>query len=295
MAALRRAVAPISFALLAALIAPREAGAWVCTKVKDSSPPVSLVWQSRCIPYAISRAGTILTGTERRQLIAQSFSVWSSSACTDLSFLDVGYTDETGHFDEDHPEDQLNVVASVEDETMIELFPDPRLIAITLTRFSKATGELFDADILINGIRFRFDDVADPIACQIETRRPFDLRNTLVHEIGHFVGFDHDPESESTMYFNAVECETKKRDLTADDRVGLCGVYPKDQAAKTCFPPSSYTLEDAPDPEPYRNQCDRFTGNASSCSCTLAERATSPWTAAALLFGLWVWRKRRRA
>src|SRR5262249_28749402 len=142
-------------------------------------------WNQRCIPYFISRSGSLLSGDERRLLVANSFRQWSSdnNACTDLTFLDAGYTDNLSGFNPTKPDDQQNVIASIEDPSQLALFPDQNLLAITLTSFSTETGEIFDADILVNAVRNKFDEVNDPQACSRQTG-PFDLANTLVHEMG---------------------------------------------------------------------------------------------------------------
>ena len=52
-----------------------------------------------------------------------------------------------------------------------------------------------------------------------------DIENTFTHELGHLVGFDHNPDPTSTMYAEAAAGEIAKRDLTADDAAGMCAVY----------------------------------------------------------------------
>src|SRR5262249_48130098 len=72
-------------------------------------------------------------------------------------------------------------------------------------------------------------------ACQASAHPVFDLQSALTHEMGHFIGFDHSPDPESTMYFKAPSCEIKKRDLTDDDVLGLCTVYPASMAHVACY------------------------------------------------------------
>jgi hypothetical protein len=260
------------------LLGGREARAYVCTAVQDARPALSQAWNQRCIPYFISRAGTLLGGEERRQLIANSFDQWdvSMNSCTDMTFLDAGYTDDLSGFDAKKPDDQKNVIASIEDPSQLGLFPSDNLLAITLTSFSVETGEIFDADILINAVNNNFQDV--PSGCP--NGRPFDLRNTLVHEIGHFLGFDHERVADSTMFASAEPCEVKKRDLTADDRLGLCTVYGAGEPTMTCAPPSDYDAAQGK-PERFRDQCERLNDDGG-CNCATPKSDDQASTAIAL-------------
>jgi len=47
----------------------------------------------------------------------------------------------------------------------------------------------------------------------------------VVHEVGHFLGLDHSTIQIATMFSQALPAETKKRDLTQDDRNGYCALY----------------------------------------------------------------------
>jgi hypothetical protein len=64
-----------------------------------------------------------------------------------------------------------------------------------------------------------------------------DLEGTATHEAGHFIGLSHPCELDArtctdamvptTMYPSAQVRDTTKRSLEADDRAGLCDIYPK--------------------------------------------------------------------
>lgn len=255
-----------------------------------TNPKMTLVWTTHCIPYFINRRSNLLSGTERRTLIAQSFRTWSGmgNACTDLDFVDAGYTDDIEGFDPSKPSSQRNVVLAIEDQTQLNRLPGARLLAITLTSYSTETGELFDADILVNAVNFRFADVLDERACLSTPMPPFDLRNTLIHEAGHFIGFDHSLATDSTMFASAMACETSKRNPSPDDKLGLCTVYPSGQPSHTCVPPTrGYDAVSAGDPSKFRDQCARLNGGRGGCSCTMLasrEQTARPW--ALMLLGL---------
>lgn len=273
------------------------AQAYVCTRVTNSvgvlvEPAISQVWVNRCIPYYIHRESNLLSGDAVRQLLRESFDVWESETCSDLTFVDGGYTDQNPGFDP-MAEDNLNVITAIEDAARTgEFFTDPGMVAITITAFAVQSGEIFDGDIVINASNFIFDDVQNEAACRTQSREPFDLQSIMVHEIGHFIGFDHAPDLESTMYFSAPTCEIKKRTLTEDDMQGLCTVYPVGEASNTCFPPSD-DYDDVSGASRFRDQCNLDDG--CSCRSNAHASSSSAWPGLGLLIGLvgLIWWRRR--
>ncbi|MEM7675845.1 MAG: matrixin family metalloprotease, partial [Myxococcota bacterium] len=140
-------------------------------------------------------------------------------------------------------------------------------------------GEIFDADIILNLAEFDFGRVTNTAACESGANATiFDLENTLVHEIGHFIGFDHVPDSDATMFASAQACETLKRDLAADDLDGLCTVYPAGAPPQTCSPAADYG--NGGFLTRFRNQCETSEG----CRCVGSTPSTPPlWLALLLL------------
>ena len=90
-----------------------------------------------------------------------------------------------------------------------------------------ATGRIYDADIEFNDEFFAF--VTDNPTPGLSV----DIRNTLTHEVGHFIGLDHSSLPDSTMYGAAAVGELHKRDLHPDDREGLCSIYVDDGTRPT--------------------------------------------------------------
>ncbi len=270
----------------------QETAPFVCapapeTRTEDGTV-FTQVWtdSNRCIPFFIQQGAPFLDGDT--QWVTESFEQWSQPSCTDLEFFFAGLTDEGIGFDV-RSDRNRNVVTVITEPGDLDEFRDAALLAVTFVNFSVETGEIFDADIALNAVVFNFDDVASSSTCRSTADRPFDLRNTLVHEIGHFIGFDHTPDTAATMFESALPCEVLKRDLNETDLAGLCTVYPSGGTAETCSRPSTYALTNG-DPSPFRNQCQNTLEDTSGC----ASLGSSPWMVWSLPWALWAFRKRRR-
>jgi hypothetical protein len=237
---------------------------FVCAPAPEAAP-YTQVWAqaNRCIPYHVDADVPELASEAGLALVQESFDVWSRPDCSDLSLQYFGTTRQTFGFNPTRSDNQ-NVVTAASTPAELAAFDDPFLLAITFASFSIETGEIFDADIVLNQTRFRFEDVTSVDACLARPEPPFDLRNALVHEIGHFIGFDHTPDRDSTMFESAPECEINKRSLNPTDLDGLCSLYPSGQGSRTCVAPPSYELENG-DPGPFRNQCG-FEGGPPNCT-----------------------------
>ena len=288
---------PHLLALFALVLSPASALAqtFVCTAVPDSNPLLSQVWNQRCLPYYINENDSdIFASAERKRLVAQSFAVWSGNNCTDLTFTEVGTTEQSAGFNPARCDNQ-NIIKAINDRAELnEHFDGANLLAVTLTSFSLETGEIFDADILVNDLNFDFDDVSDQQACQ-SNPNVYDLRNTLVHEMGHFIGFDHTSSMESTMFASAPPCETKKRDLEQLDIQGVCNVYPSAGPPSTCAPPPNNDYDSGRgDPTPFRDQCNKLSGeceSSGSCTCTAPKAPGFSWTFLGLFLGALFFRR----
>jgi hypothetical protein len=147
-------------------------------------------------------------------------------------------------------------------------------LAITLTYVDDATGEILEADLLLNsrhGLGLLSDDAeskavaaqcereddahgrSDPspsgpdallVSCGGSARAAktcgsqYDLASVLTHEAGHFLGLGDDPtEAFATMYYCTSPCETHKRQPRVTDTDALDEVYAggfEDRAAANC-------------------------------------------------------------
>lgn len=105
-------------------------------------------------------------------------------------------------------------------------------LALTTWAYRRSTGEMVDVDIDVNGVDYTWS------ADDLTPEGANDVANALTHELGHLLGFAHSNHSDSTMYFSAAAGETVKRDLTLDDVLGVCDMYPGDGSPPTGRLPS---------------------------------------------------------
>jgi hypothetical protein len=120
--------------------------------------------------------------------------------------------------------------------------PAGRALAITILTYNAATGEILDADVVVNG-RYHFDVLpsnatADPHAQPIsndgttnlngptETSGKFDVQHVLAHEFGHTLGMSDEPADQSAMmYLSTKPGDATVRTLAVDDLDGISSLY----------------------------------------------------------------------
>ena len=195
--------------------------------------PQPIAWPSRCVGYHINDRGSdeFASFATLRAIIDDAFATWDEVAASHLELIPLGLTNvhQAGYILENGDPGNLNVAMFVEDNWPSS-YPDTALALTSVTY--DINGVIYDADIEMNGARFRFSDVEPGSLTSF-----YDVRSTLVHEVGHFVGLDHtraetfvgsgDPE-EATMHASSRPGETQKRVLTNDDIACFAEAYPFD-------------------------------------------------------------------
>ncbi len=287
-------------ALACAALAPTRAAAW-CQMVSGNVRPTPsepcvlasnhegihpLAWRRRCTSISLSSAlpSRSLEPEAVRGVFEAAIATWTSVSCagspTGLSveLLDATNACTAASYDDHGP--NVHAIVFVQDGWSTERMHDPRAYAVTYVWHDQATGEILDVDMELNEERAEFTICPEP-GC---TDERIDLPNVVTHELGHYFGLAHTPDDAfATMYASASPTETIKRTLAADDREGLCAIYP----------PGS--LPDACDPSP-RGGLD-LSCRPSGCACRASGGARAPhapWLAAlgsALALAL---RRRRR-
>jgi hypothetical protein len=243
--------------VLALVVLPQSAQAFVCTRVLDSKGEEngpSLAWTRRDLRFALHAQGTAdIAGTAELEVLRNSFAQWgrlvkngvpqgdaptetandcvnqNSCRTTDLTFTEItplSTRDRVG-YDFLNPDNNENLL--IFRDGGWPMADQASVIALTTTTYNALTGEILDADIEYNssGFHFTIGDVG------IKS----DLMNTTVHEIGHILGLAHNnADPQVTMYYVAGDGEYKKRDLAPDDRNGVVFKYPAGQPNGYCDP-----------------------------------------------------------
>ncbi|MBM4381350.1 MAG: hypothetical protein FJ086_18930 [Deltaproteobacteria bacterium] len=115
------------------------------------------------------------------------------------------------------------------------------ILALTTTTYNVRTGTLVDGDVEMNAGPYLFTTVESP-ACAEGRDAPTcvstDVQNTLTHELGHLVGFDHVEDPESTMAATAPPGELNKRLIDPGTGAGFCVAYPAGQPTPPCRGPA---------------------------------------------------------
>ncbi len=223
-----------------------------------------LAWNNRQFTYNVQAAGSSQTpGETEFDAIDASFQSWQalSNICSDFQFIKgprlpnvlVGKV----------PGSENNNVVVFRETKCIDVVPandtcfnddscsnkhncwdyDDNVIGLTTTTFSFRTGTIFDADIELNasphfdGTSFLFTTVGSPV-CSPENVNTScvatDVQNTLTHEIGHALGFDHVEIFGSTVEASAPIGDTKKRIIDSGTSQGFCSTYPRGQPPTLC-------------------------------------------------------------
>jgi hypothetical protein len=171
-----------------------------------------------------------------------------------------------------------------------------RDLAITMTYSEEQSGEIVEADIVINSMysvgvlqaredqwrrnRSGHDDDHDDDRTGATTMKDesadcqnrYDVQNIVTHEAGHFFGLGEDPvERDATMFQKIDQCETHKRVLSTTDVAAVSALY-----------------AGAEDPE-------EAAAGPRACAFVGAPAGTSGLTWAGLVvLGAWASRRRRR-
>jgi hypothetical protein len=248
---------------------------------------VPLAWRQRCLGLAIDENGARdLPLDVVREAVDRSFQRWTNIECdgtsrgfsfrieSELASCQRAYFDFGG--------ENANTLAFVPD--FEELGYDTSAFAVTIVWHSLDTGEIFDADMLVNE-RFSPFVICPDSGCQ--GRLDIDLENVITHEAGHFFGLAHSEVAAATMYARAPRGEISKRTLHEDDLLGFCAAYPEPLTGTCDFTPHGGFDPTCP--------ADDAPSGRDGCGCHAAPVESGGLALACLLaYGL-VRARRRRA
>jgi len=164
--------------------------------------------------WVLNNAGSdnIADGSEK-WAIKQAFQSWENTYGTSLNFTHQGNTNST------NLGSNSSHLVVFDESNWSGWFPlGSGIVAITPLTYSTGSGQILDADIVFNGRDWNFATDGSPGA--------FDVQDIATHEIGHFIGLDHSPVLNSSMWPYVSPNQWLHRGLSADDQAGVVAVKP---------------------------------------------------------------------
>lgn len=288
--------------LLVALLLGVPAGAHAFCLATTVDPPkgelcsnegIPLFWERQCITFSVMDPGKqIATLAEAQAVADRSFGTWLDVKCGGKPLgLDVEQTSEPAECEMPQYNKHganANSVLFIADWAKYEAMSSDAF-GLTLVFYNPDTGSIYDADILLN------ETLGDLTICKGACPpRAVDIQNVLTHEAGHFFGLGHSEQHDATMAPDATVGQLTKRDLTDDDRAGICATYQS-------YPMPECSADDFTPNHGFSTKCDApeeqaaATSMSSGCKCNLAGPSHGGAVGCVVLLGLLVTLARRRA
>ena len=271
-----------------------------------------LVWRNPCLSYAIDERGSQwMDDGDIETAVDASFASWQNANCggSTPNLIFQALEESTCQRAEFNTTGNVNTIA------FLDPFQDPCAdqayssfaFAVTIVWHNTSTGEILDADMMINDQLATNRFAGGPYAncpdsgCPAGNPGEADLASIVTHEAGHFIGIGHSEVDDATMFASAARTSIEKRTLDPDDIEAVCDIYPPDSGDldQSCdwTPTGGLELNCETDSAGDPIACDdpaAAPGGSSGCSATRTP-ADAPWVALlASLLGL-TWLRRRSA
>lgn len=234
---------------LAALAATRPASAYCFTYDCDpasktgcptdedgcSSGNVRLYWGASCVGFWLQQGGSRQVSIGDFEPIATAaFAAWTNVDCGGGQHPSIGVSlqGRAACSEQEYNQNDGNAnILMFRDEVWPYTGADNTLALTTLT-FNTDTGEVYDADMEINGTPRMRLTISD-------TDVDKDLLSIVTHEAGHFLGIAHTQRAlhaEATMFASYNTGTIDLRDLDPDDEQAICALYPPNMDRGACDP-----------------------------------------------------------
>jgi hypothetical protein len=234
-----------------------------------------LWWRNACVGYSLQQdASKQVTLAQAEQAMATAFAQWTGTACPEDDAgesrvsIDVRDLGPVACDQVQYNQSQANQHVILFHDASWPYNDSSNTLALTTVTYDPDTGEIYDADMEING-------TVSPIVVSgdVAASGGYDFLSIVTHETGHFLGLAHSGDTRATMYAHYQPGQTSMRDLTLDDVSGICAIYPPDGRRSTSSGPP--VMEDVCDPTPRHGFSTECAG-PSSGSCvktTIGARA----------------------
>jgi len=250
-------------------------------------------WTDPCIRYAVQADGsanTRMTAEELQQAAADAFAAWEGVDCPNGGSPRF-HAQFEGIVQCDRHE---TVCGDTSKNVNVIMFHDrgwpsrPDILGLTTPSGLTKSGTLNDVDVELNSQDYSFDTPSHP--------GNYSLRDTLTHEIGHFLGLGHSHADGALMSVGYSMVQLSRELFMADDIAAICAAYPPG-APLSCAAPSAPVYDDCQiEPGTKEDKCiiQSMTHEEKSGGCSFAPSGSStfwPLPGAVLLLGL-LWRRR---
>jgi len=178
----------------------QTAGAYVFSQTKNGTP---VHWPSSSTVldlYVNSQNGQAFDENAIQTIAASSLAEWNN----------VGNVSLRKNVTFNKGQEEFNEIYFSTDST---IFNGTGVIGLTQVGFQETTGEIVEADILLND-NFSFSSTSSD---------PSYLGNVITHEAGHFLGLGHGQVVGSTMFYSLTRGQYQ---ISNDDKAGIYSLYP---------------------------------------------------------------------
>lgn len=231
----RALAALLSLTLLAA---PRAVRAWCrSTTVMQSAPTTCvttgapLYWSTRCITLSlnVSALPAGMSPTRVHYLLDDALNGWNAAVCNGVApsvtlLQGAETTDLAGYRRVVSASNVVGYVPRAENTNVVIFRQDwaaaglaPSALALTTLTYAIDTGEIRDADMMVN--------LTYPLSASAPEATTNDLPTVLLHEAGHVLGIDHSNDRQAVMWSGAGRGE-QRRALQEDDVAAVCAIHP---------------------------------------------------------------------
>lgn len=179
-------------------------------------------WDSLPVRVYVNPAGAPdFSPLTLEDVIQQSLDAWNDVGCSNFQFVYAGETDAKGEVDgknviywENDPSKWMAADEAAGATMHHPAVPDPETVEVDLALNG------FDFQWVVGGADALTTDVLDPAS-------------VITHELGHWLGLGHSADQFATMYYAHLP-ETMQATLEADDKNGLCTLYPAEGTPDEC-------------------------------------------------------------
>ena len=208
-----------ALAILALVLAPAAAGAHSEQRLAGGH---AVRWHRSAVTFMVDP--TMFDRDTLRdpvRVVSQAADVWRGNGHVPRFDVRVGAVGEPGY--DPARSDNVSGIALYRRN-----FPqrfDRAVLALTLLTRNSATGEIVDADVIVDAERNRFAELSGAAMLGLPAA-PNDYQNVITHEFGHVLGLVEDPDHpDATMYPSSQPGEVTKRALAAVDRESAARAY----------------------------------------------------------------------